>query len=350
MKYLKSIFVLLGIFNFISCSKDSIKPAVDYSDVLSNSTNQVIINTYKDLNDKSKLLLIAIDQLKSNTSAGNLELARSAWRNSRIPWEQSEGFLFGPVDQQGIDPSIDSWPVNVVDLDAVMASPDVLNKTYVDALEGTLKGFHTIEYLLFGENGNKQLAEFNTRQFEYLSACTQSLNGSTQQLFDAWRAEGQNFGKNLIEAGKLSSIYPSQKSALQELVDGMITIADEVANGKINDPFVQSDILKEESRFSANSKADFADNIRSIKNIYLGSLDGSGSITGFYTLLHQSKVSLHQKIVNQIEAAIAAIESIPGTFTTAITLNRPAIQFSQDQVRALQLTLESELKPFIDTF
>ena len=60
---------------------------------------------------------------------------------------------------QGIDPGIDSWPVNVADLDAVLASGSTLTQELSSTgSSGTLKGFHTIEYLLFGAGGGKTAA------------------------------------------------------------------------------------------------------------------------------------------------------------------------------------------------
>ena len=280
-----SQLILICFFTFslfISCNNDPVTPEKNYADQLENLGNDVILKTYEELNNKTQSLANALAALENNPTSQALDASRQAWRDSRVPWEQSEGFLFGPVDQLGIDPAIDSWPVNETDLDAVLNSPQPLTKTYIDGLEGTLKGFHTIEYLLFGVDGNKLVADFTARQFEYLSACSQSLLGATQQLYDSWKPAGGNFIQNILQAGKPGlSIYPSQKSALQEIMNGMITIADEVANGKINDPFIQQNVTLEESRFSANSKQDFADNIRSIRNAYTGNYfntDGTGHI------------------------------------------------------------------------
>ncbi|MBK8643800.1 MAG: hypothetical protein IPN15_16840 [Saprospiraceae bacterium] len=106
-------------------------------------------------------------------------------------------------------------------------------------MDGTLKGFHTLEYLIFGKEGNKSIASFTQREFEYLRACSQSLHGATKALYFAWKPDQQNFIANVLRAGEPgNSVYPSQKSALQEIVTGMITIADEVANGKINEPLL----------------------------------------------------------------------------------------------------------------
>ena len=337
----------ISILLFATCRKEE-NITTDYSKILLNLANDVILVTYAELDTKTQDLVSALTNLETHPSETNLELARQAWRDARVPWEQSEGFLFGPVDQQGIDPAIDSWPVNVIDLDAVLASGESLTKAYVDALEGTLKGFHTIEYLLWGTDGDKSAAAFTDREFEYLSAVTQSLEGATQQLYDAWHSGGDNFQLNIAQAGTATSIYPSQKSAMQELVNGMIGIADEVANGKINEPLTNMDVTLEESHFSSNSKADFMDNIRSIKNVYLGSylMDGEG-ISDYIKSLNSS---VDDDVIAHIDAAILAIENIPGDFSDAIFTNTTSVEAAQQSVRDLQSILESAVKPLIDNY
>lgn len=347
MKRIKNIFLLFSLVLIgVSCDDNGTSNvSADYKPVLTNISNDVIVSTYLELYNTSKALVNTLSVLETNPNIANLEATRQAWRDARRPWEQSEGFLFGPVDQKGIDPSIDSWPVNETDLNAVLNSTNVLNKSYLDGLDGTLKGFHTIEYLLFGSNGNKTLNEFNARQFNYLLASAQSLLGSTEELYFSWEENHENFVANLINAGT-SSIYPSQKSALQEIVNGMIAIADEVANGKINDPYSQKDLTLEESRFSANSKADFSDNIRSIKNAYLGTYKNAIGI-GISSIVKEKNSALDIKMKQRLEDAIHGIESIQGTFTSAIFNAPQSVIEAQQKVRSLQEVLEAELLPLI---
>jgi len=346
----KSLFIFISLFTvalLTSCNDDPVAPDKNYSAQLENLGNDVLLKTYEELNTKTQSLATILSAMESNPTSQALDASRQAWRDSRVPWEQSEGFLFGPVDQQGIDPAIDSWPVNETDLDAVLNGPQPLTKTYIDGLDGTLKGFHTIEYLLFGVDGNKFVGDFTARQFEYLSACSESLLGSTQQLYDSWKPTGGNFIQNITQAGKAGlSIYPSQKSALQEIMNGMITIADEVANGKINDPFAQQNVTLEESRFSANSKQDFADNIRSIKNAYTGNYINTNG-TGISHIIREKNATLDASVKQQIDDAIAAILAIQGTFTSAIFNAPQSVQNAQTKVRDLQQTLEGEVLPII---
>jgi uncharacterized iron-regulated protein len=331
-----------------ACSDTTNPPPPDGFDatqLLTDVSGDVIFPTYQDLELKAEALNAAVVVLGADVTDQNLEAAREAWRAARRPWEQSEGFLFGPVESEGIDPSIDSWPVNVADLDAVLASGDPLTKESIDALEGTLKGFHTIEYLIFGVGGTKTAAQLTARELEYLDAVTQSLVGAVGQLRTAWDPAEGNFSGTLATAGQAgNSVYTSQSQALQEVVNGLIVICDEVGNGKISDPFDQQDRSLEESQFSNNSNADFADNIRSVRNVYLGEYTGHSG-TGVQELVLEHDTALDATVLSQIDAAIAAIGNMTPTFGEAITSNPAAVEAARAAVGALRQTLESQVLP-----
>ena len=125
--------------------------AFDASTMLNDFANTVVLATYTELDNKAGELLAAVKALESDTSQANLQKAQQAWIATRTPWEQSESFLFGPVDTQGLDPALDSWPVDHVNLQSVLDSGDTLTVDFVSGLEDTQKGFHTIEFLLFRE-------------------------------------------------------------------------------------------------------------------------------------------------------------------------------------------------------
>ena len=252
--------------------------AYDATTMLNDFANTVVLATYTELDNKAGELLTAVKALKENTTQANLEKAQQAWVATRTPWEQSEAFLFGPVDTQGLDPALDSWPVDRVSLQEVLNGDKELTADFVkDGLEDTQKGFHTIEFLLFREGDQRMASDITDRELEYLLASTMYLKESTSQLRLAWAPEGENFSNTVASAGKEgNAVYRSQSSAVQEMVNGMITIADEVANGKISDPYNEKDTTLVESQFSFNSISDFQDNIRGIQNVYMGKYTNDG--------------------------------------------------------------------------
>ena len=313
----------------------------DATMTLSDFANKVVLATYTDLDNKSGELLTAVKALGADTTQANLVQAQAAWKASRRPWEQSEAFLFGPVDTQGLDPALDSWPVNKVDLDAVLASDQVLTSASIDALEDTLKGFHTIEYLLFREGDQRQASDITPRELEYLTASTENLKAKTGQLRTAWDASGENYAAEIADAGTSSTIYKSQKDAMQEMVNGMIVIADEVANGKISDPFNERDTTLVESQFSFNSISDFQDNIRGIQNVYMGKFTADGQ--GLNEFVNGVDAELDTRFQAEVRTAIDTIGAIPDPFRDSITVQRSAVQAAIDAVSTVQQTLENDI-------
>jgi predicted lipoprotein len=354
-KHFLTIFALAAVV--FSCSDDddngSDTVTADYDVHLTNVANNVIVETYKDLAQKGVALLTEAQDFQGDVTASNLDEVRQAWRSAREPWEKSEGFLFGPVDTEGVDPAIDSWPVNVSDMDDLLndtTNHPTITESSVEGQVDEAKGFHLIEYLLWGIDGNKQVADFTPRELEYLVAACANLEDRTAFLHNSWKSNDGNFVANFLNAGQTGSIYVSQKAALQDLLDGMITIADEVANGKIETPFNGENgegfnPEEEESRFSHNSKLDFANNIRSISNVYNGkfSIDG----LGISDVVAEFNPTLDATFQQQILDAIEAIETIPGTFTDAIENNRPAVANAQTKVRDVLETLQAGISNVI---
>ena len=312
---------------------------------LDNFANKIILATYTDLDNKAGELLGAVQALGAATNAAHLQLAQTAWKAARIPWEQSEAFLFGPVDTQGLDPALDSWPVNKVDLDGVLGSDQELTEASIDALEDTLKGFHTIEYLLFRDGDQRKAEDITPRELEYLAASTENLKAKTAQLANAWAPSGEDYAGEVANAGDTSTIYQSQKDAMQEMVNGMIVIADEVANGKISDPFNEKDTTLVESQFSFNSISDFQDNIRGIQNVYMGKFTEDGQ--GLNEFINGVDADLDARFQTEVQTAIDTIGAIPDPFRDSISDQRAAVQAAIDAVSTVWKTLENDIMKLV---
>jgi uncharacterized iron-regulated protein len=354
-----SIYLLLSLtlLAVISCKKEE---TTANADVINNISDNIIVATYTDLDTKAGLLLTAINALKTGGATNDeLTAAKAAWVAARAPWEASEGFLFGPVADNEIDPNIDTWPLDSIGVDAILSGSTVLNKAYIDALTddaGTgLKGFHLIEYLLWGSNSNKTATALTARELDYLVAATESLKGKTDELKTAWMSSGGNFVNQLKSRG---SRYPSEKSVLVELAEGIRSIAGEVFDSKIQNTLdgldadgLNGGLREEESRFSANTKIDFTNNITSIQNVYLGQYGSNGNGKGLSNIVASKNATLDAKIKTQIAEAIVAIQAIGGaastTYSVALGTNRASIETAQAKVETLEKTLRTELLPLV---
>ncbi len=315
---------------------------------------EAVFDTYDELHTRAEALQsVAFDAAMAGDRAG-LANAQTAWRDARVPWEQSEAFLFGPVDTDGHDPALDSWPLNTIDLENIIASnAEIASLT----LEDDTRGFHALEYLLFqDQTGNTDLAAIaasllnsdgtRSRRSAYVQAALTAFLANTGALRDAWDPGEGNFVRQLAMAGRGSTAYTSQKAAVQELVNGMIGIADEVANTKLAVPLNDRSTAEEESRFSNNSRRDFIDNLRSINNIYEGRFDQTDSTSmGVTDFVANQDPELDVRVRAALRDAIAAIIAIPEPFGQSIIndAGRARIQTAVEAGQALHETLEDIL-------
>lgn len=134
-------------------------------EIVTNYVDAVILPTYRNLADRNQALLTAVKAFATSPSDRTFEKACDAWLESREPWEESEAFLFGPVDALGLDPNMDSWPL---DQDAIVNHIKSGNFDDLDWSDGdsddkveaaqNIRGFHTLEFLLF-KNGQPRRAD-----------------------------------------------------------------------------------------------------------------------------------------------------------------------------------------------
>lgn len=318
--------------------------AVDTAQVLTDLGSTVITATYAEMESRAAALDEAAQTLAATTSEANLTAARNAWRAARTPWEQSEGFLFGPVETDGFDPALDTWPFNATDAQTLISGATPITPALISALDGSLKGYHGVEYVLFGSTGNKPASELTARDLEYLLAVTADIRTSAGALKQQWQPGGGDFAGQFAAAGEAGSPYATRKAALQELVNGLVGICDEVANGKIAEPFDAQNGLLEESRFSDNTNADFQDNLRSVAHIYTGAYLGQTGV-GVSALVAAERPDLDRRLRAQIDTAIARIGRMSPTFGEAIFHNRSAVESAQSAVQDVKATLEDDILP-----
>jgi len=131
----------------------------EMAEIVSTYVDQVVLPTYADLVTRTAALRQSIVLLSNQPSSANFKKAADLWIEAREPWETSEAFLFGPVADLGLDPNMDSWPLDVDAIKGVMESGNIeeLIKWEGDYDEENpdieaaqnVRGFHTLEFLLF---------------------------------------------------------------------------------------------------------------------------------------------------------------------------------------------------------
>ena len=127
-----------------------------YQDIVDNYVDVVVVPTYKSLKERNEALYQTVLKFKNSPSDANFATACNAWLEAREPWERSEAFLFGPVDALGLDPNMDSWPLDQDNIVQILNSGNYDNLDWSDGDDDdtieavqSVRGFHTLEFLLF---------------------------------------------------------------------------------------------------------------------------------------------------------------------------------------------------------
>lgn len=291
-------------------------------------------------------------------TTGDIKAAGDAWKEARKHWELSEAFLFGPAANHNIDPHIDSWPLDKTAMDNLLVQIRNGNQWSLENNGGYgLIGFHAVEYMLFELSADENISlvhstDYTPEELEYLvavaddlcqqcvclEACwagTENVSEAKQKILeDADLDYNENYGWEMMNAGKAGSRFKTYQEAAEELIQGCIDIADEVGNTKIGRPHIgssQEDKNYIESPYSLNSIEDFADNIRSIKNAYLGSKSGDASVSDY---VKSVSPDADAAVRNAIDNAISAIEAVPEPFAKNATgaLAETAMQAAGDHL------------------
>ena len=383
----KNLFLLslamMGLTTFTACSssdddnKKKEEPSEitiqdsEYDAIINQYVDKVVLPTYNDLKTKNSALYQAVVAFGDAPSNANFQAICDAWLAAREPWESSEAFLFGPVADYGLDPNMDSWPLDQEAIVNMLTSQqwndmkwtgDYNEDDEAIAAAQNVRGFHTLEFLAFrdgkartlndaatdGEAANAVYNESNaTAWAQYMRNTAQLLVDDVTLLCDAW-----NNGYATTFKNHNGGDFTSGLSCIEQLIDGCIDIAGEVGDAKIGDPYdlyvsgkTNEALYAVESWYSWHSRDDYTNNIYSIRNAYYGSLDGSINTNSLSKLVAKYNPALDTDVKNAIDAAAKAIQAIPQPFRNNINSKEAAA--AMDACAELSDFLENELKPFL---
>lgn len=200
---------------------------------------------YGDALAKAKDLDTSIDAFLAAPNAETLAAARAAWKASRVPYMQTEGFRFGNKIVDDWEGEVNSWPLdeglidyvdkasygdtkeenplytaNVIANKKIRLGPKMLDASKIDkALIAKLNsaldveanvgtGYHAIEFLLWGQDlhgtgpgaGERPASDYDLkncthencdRRRDYLKAASGLLVDDLAEMVDDWKPDGK---------------------------------------------------------------------------------------------------------------------------------------------------------------
>lgn len=377
------LFLSLLAIPFAGCSDSSDEPAGNGEETSAKElslkaateayVDHTVLPTYAAMADAAITMRDLCHEMQDRHADGTLaesdiRAAGEAWKLARKNWELSEAFLFGPAANHNIDPHIDSWPLDKAAMENLLTQIRNGNSWSLENNGGYgLIGFHSVEFMLFELSADESTSlvhstDYTSEELEYLvavaddlcqqcvclEACwagTDNVSALKRQILEEAELDyAEEYGWEMKNAGKAGSRFKTFQEAAEEIIQGCIDIADEVGNTKIGRPHIGSSLEDKnyiESPYSLNSIEDFADNIRSVRNAYLGSRSGDASVSDYVKSVN---AAADKEVREAIENAIAAIEKIPEPFArnAAGALSEAAMKASGETlVNALEKAMSA---------
>lgn len=348
-------FALAGIVGFAGTAqagKHMMPVLENYADIA--------LAGYEDSLATARQLKTAVDALVASPSEDTLEAARQAWRDSRVPYMQTEVYRFGNAIVDDWEGKVNAWPLdeglidytdagsygtesdenalytaNVVSNASLVMSGETIDASQITKalLEGSLHeadgneanvatGYHAVEFLLWGQDlngtgpgaGNRPATDFDPanctggnceRRVAYLQTATELLIDDLAWMVDQWKEDGE----------ARAAVMADENEGLRTILTGMGSLSyGELAGERMKLGLILHDPEEEHDCFADNTHASHYYDAKGIQNVFLGTyqrVDGSTvSGPGVADALAAADAGLKDELAAKLEATMTAMQAL----------------------------------------
>ncbi|QZA77701.1 iron-regulated protein [Deefgea tanakiae] len=320
---------------------------VDSQAVIVQYANLVSAN-YQDSLASSKDMQTKIDAFLAQPSAESLKAAQAAWLEAREWYGQTEAFRFygGPIDSEtGPEGFINGWPLDEAYIDYVKGKPKAgiinsktpINEAKLRSLnerggeENIATGWHAIEFLLWGQDFNKDGAgqrsftDYTTapnaeRRKQYLKLVTDMLVADLASVEKQWRAGEKNYRAQFETKGD---------DSIKKMLTGLGSLSrGELAGERTEVALDTQNQEDEHSCFSDNTHRDLVNNAKGIQNVWEARyVRRSGEVlegASLNALVAQKNPSVAEAVSRDIANSVKLAEAVQAPFDREIVGKKDA--------------------------
>ena len=330
-------------------------------EITTQYVENVIYPIYSSLASQTDDLFNKLVSAKTKYRAGTISQSDidqicSTFLNARSAWERSEAFLYGAANDFGIDPHIDTWPLDRVALAKALSNKEVIedlddlddggiDNARINVGEQQL-GFHGIEFIIFRNGQNRTVSALKgieddeafagrnisgEEELVFATAVAGDLRDNCFQLEVSWLGDAApkahrdrveecefnstivgsdfSYGENMLKATQLGSTMTTWRGVMSTiLVAGCSNICAEVAGQKIGQAYLGTDLDYIESPYSQKSYFDFFDNITSIQYSLNGQQNTQAHTNSIMAYLQKYNSTMAQELKSKLDTALSALE------------------------------------------
>ena len=165
---------------------------VSREDVLVSLTDDLIVPRFQVVAAEMETLRSSTRALCDAPSAERLQAARTAWRDAREPWLQSQAMWFGPIMDRRSRSLVDWSPVEPERIEGTLAKRDSIDANIVrEFLSSTQRGIGAMEYVMFQDDASVLgvLSEPDSIRCQYLTALADIAADETAGALADWTGD-----------------------------------------------------------------------------------------------------------------------------------------------------------------
>ncbi len=336
-------------------------PVFDQRKLLQDTVDIVILPLAEAYVEKARALKTAGETLCKKPDSIALEAMRAAWREAKLAWKRTEIVRFGPAMDLRTRSYVDWWPLQSEGVEKALASQDVLDVKYIeDTLGSSRRGLTAIEYLIFDrEKPAWERLQGDTqqggRQCAFLLAALTSFEGRSAAYGQAWRKDGGNFGREMVEAGRDSKAFATLQAPVDQLINESVYWAENLEQMKLAVPLGKKSgstapqPTQVESLWGKLSKEAILANLEGLAALYGCSYNGKTGLSLYDLLRSRGYGTVATKVKAQFQAAQEALSAIPPPLQQALLSENAKVEAAYQAVMELRKILATEVSSALGT-
>ena len=348
----RSIFLLFSTAIILSsCNEDDngddggMPTETDFTDLLTNQVNEVIIPTMTDYRDEMTTLNTAVEGFASSIDEANLNIVRAAYAEAYVAYQSAAVHNYFATATQNLVNTTNLYPIDTALLTDFINSESF---NFNSSNQERANGFPALDYLLYGPENIIDFFNEDVRRVNFLRELVSSMLGRSEAILSIWTG---NLSTVFVENGgtQLGS------SISVQLNETLVYYEDHIRENKIGIPIgltgpldtpFEPDATKIEAYYQSlvDGNEDFTLSlvraaIEEMEDIYLGTTSTGENGQGYDDLILVRDESVDEDIKNQFEAIYAQIDgrsSISGDRTL------------YDEVQELVSIYKTDLLPLLN--
>ena len=330
-------------------------PGFDRGEMLENLGNSVILPAYMAFQETVNTLHDATDTFVATPSDATLGALQDALKNTRLAWQEVALFQFGPAENLSLRGSLNTFPVDLDQVDANINSGTYVLGTIQNLDAG---GFPALDYLVHGTGStlSEIVDAFTTdanapARVQYLQDNVDFIQSNVDAVVEEWLPEGGNY----------LAVFLSEErggvdvgSSLGQLINALVLHYERfIRDGKIGIPAgVRSSgiprPLATESRFGGYSRELAQSSMQALGRLYEGT--GMNGVDGVG--IKENLESLDAAtLANDISLALRDVENVlnglSDPLSAQIETDTDAVLVAFTEMQNLVVLLKADMTSFL---